>query len=85
MFTLSTLNLLWILFLPFRPRLVILLLIIDLFSFPLASWPDLKKEENSVHSSGGRVCQSRPRVLQAAEALQAVGEEVLQAVGEGHG
>ena len=85
MFTLSTLNLFWTLFLPFRPRLIILLLVIDLFSFPPASWPDLKKEENSVHSSGGRVCQSRPRVLQAAEVLQAVGEEALQAAEEDHG
>ena len=88
MFTLSTLNLFWILFLPFRPRLIILLLFIDLFSFPLASWPGLKKEENFVHSSGGQAFQSRPRenwswVLQAAEVRQAA--ELLQAAEEGHG
>ena len=88
MFTLSTLNLFWMLFLPFHPRLIILLLIIDLFSCPLASWPGLKKEENSVHSSGDRVFQGRPRecwswALQAAEVLQAV--ELLQVAEEGHG
>ena len=96
MFTLRTLNLFWMLFLPFRPRLIILLLLIDLFSWPPASCPDLKKEGNFVHSSGGQAFQSRPRecwswalqaaeVLQAAELLQTVGDEALQAAEEGHG
>ena len=89
-FTLSSLNLFWILFLPLRPRLIILLLLIVLFSWPPASCPDLKKEGSFVHSSGGRARQSRPRecwswVLQAAELLQTVGEDVLQAAEEDHG
>ena len=87
-FTLSSLNLFWILFLPLRPRLIILLLLIVLFSWPPASCPDLKKEGSFVHSSGGRARQSRPRecwswVLQAAEVRQAA--ELLQAAEEGHG
>ena len=90
MFTLSSLNLFVILFFPLRPLLVNLVLFIDLFSWPPASWPDLKKEESFVHSSGGRARQSRPRecwswVLQAAELLQTVGEDVLQAAEEDHG
>ena len=88
MFTLSSLNLFVILFFPLRPLLVNLVLFIDLFSWPPASWPDLKKEGNFVRSSWGPACQSWPRewVLRPVEAgaEQVVGD-VLQTVEEDHG
>ena len=88
MLALSNLNLFVTLFLPLRPRLVTLVLFIDLFSWPPASWPDLKKEESSSRSSGGPAFQSWPRewVLRPVEAgaEQVVGD-VLQTVEEDHG
>ena len=88
MFALRSLNLFVTLDFPFRPLLVALVLFIDLFSWPPASWPDLKKEGSSAHSSGGPACQSWPRewVLQPVEAeAEQVAEDVLQTVQADHG
>ena len=91
MLALSNLNLFATLFLPLRPRLVCLVLFIDLFSSPPASWPDLKKEESFSRSSGGPAFQNWPRgcrgwVQQPVEAgaEQVVGD-ALQTVEEDHG
>ena len=91
MFALSSLNLFVTLDFPLRPRLVTLVLFIDLFSCPPASWPDLKKEESFSRSSRGPAFQSWPReywgwVLQPVEAeAEQVAEDVLQTVQADHG